>query len=169
EFVFGGERNGEERWVGSFFDPVAQTVSPIGSRYHSTTEAIESFTQNVPNIGVVICDKNGPTKSFHNSTFVPNRYPTLALPGGGTGEGHNNAERCGAEDGSVNENVLPRPGSESTQIFPPCSSTRALAIARPRPVLLNFPPFTSAIWKNLKKFFFFPSAPPPGPLSNTHP
>ena len=33
--------------------------------------------------------------------------------------------------------VLPRFGSESTQIFPPCSSTNALEMARPRPVPLG--------------------------------
>ena len=54
-------------------------------------------------------------------------------------------EFCGADKGSVKQNVLPRLGSDSTQIFPPCNSTSALEIARPRPVPLEFSPFTSAI------------------------
>src|SRR5213079_2752592 len=34
----------------------------------------------------------------------------------------------------VNQNVLPLPSSESTPMVPPCSSTRRLESARPRPV-----------------------------------
>jgi len=48
---------------------------------------------------------------------------------------------AGGRSGSTNENVLPRPGSLSTPIDPPCASTRPLEIARPRPWLSRFTRF----------------------------
>ena len=48
---------------------------------------------------------------------------------------------CSTVAGSVKEKVEPRPGADSTQIFPPCSSTIRFEIASPRPV----PPFLRVI------------------------
>jgi hypothetical protein len=82
---------------------------------------------------------------LHPNSSVPFQISRLSassssLPFQGEDKGE------GAPDtGNVNENVLPRLGSDSTQIFPPCNSTRAFEIARPRPVPLEFSPFTSAI------------------------
>src|SRR6185503_17088242 len=45
--------------------------------------------------------------------------------------------RCAALTGSSNWNVAPLPGSDFTEICPPCSSTMRLAMASPSPV----PPF----------------------------
>src|SRR5262245_11728004 len=86
---------------------------------------------------------------FHlNSSvsFQISRLSASSSPSPFQGEGKGEGTSCGPDTGRVNENVLPRPGSDSTQIFPLCNSTRALAIARPSPVPLEFSPFTSAIW-----------------------
>jgi hypothetical protein len=47
----------------------------------------------------------------------------------------------------VKEKVEPRPGADSTQIFPPCSSTIRFEIASPRPV----PPFLRVIALSIRR------------------
>ena len=56
---------------------------------------------------------------------------------------------CSTTTGSVNENVEPRPGCNSTQILPPCISMMRFDMASPKPV----PPFLrvmalSACWNS---------------------
>src|SRR5829696_9385740 len=61
------------------------------------------------------------------------------------------AAHCADPAGSVNVNVEPRPGSDSTQMRPPCSSTRLLDRASPRPVPSGRSPFLSrACWNSSK-------------------
>jgi hypothetical protein len=79
-------------------------------------------------------------KTQNNLIFILHFSPPSPFQGEGKGEGHNNPEPCEPDTGSVNENVLPQPSFDSTQIFPPCNSTSALEIARPRPVPLGFIP-----------------------------
>ena len=60
--------------------------------------------------------------------------------------------RSSKEDatGSSNVNVLPRPGSLSAQILPPCASTTERAIASPIPVADGEPMFGR--WQRLILF-----------------
>ena len=53
--------------------------------------------------------------------------------------------------GSVNENVLPWPGSLSTQMRPPWYSTISLQIGRPRPVPLGLSVSVSPTCLNFSK------------------
>src|SRR6266487_5441347 len=81
--------------------------------------------------------------------------------------GHNCPAWGSTRTGSVKQNVDPLPGSDSTQIRPPCISMIRLAIDRPRPV----PPFLrvielSACW-NSSKIFAWSTAGIPGPVSHT--
>jgi hypothetical protein len=79
-------------------------------------------------------------------SFQISRLSASSSPSPFQGEGKGEGTSCGPDTGRVNENVLPLPSSDSTQILPPCNSTRALEIARPRPVPFEFAPFTSAPW-----------------------
>ena len=51
------------------------------------------------------------------------------------------SSRCSTRTGSVNQNVEPCPGLDSTQMRPPCSSMMRLRSAEPNPV----PPFFDAL------------------------
>src|SRR5436309_8591402 len=53
-------------------------------------------------------------------------------------------------DGSVNANVLPLPGSLSTQMRPPCNSTSRLDSASPRPVPSRWWAPASVCWNSSK-------------------
>src|SRR5439155_15451772 len=53
-------------------------------------------------------------------------------------------------DGSVNANVLPLPGSLSTQMRPPCNSTSRLDSASPRPVPSRWWAPVSVCWNSSK-------------------
>ena len=58
-----------------------------------------------------------------------------------------------AAKGSVNEKVLPLPGSLSTQIWPPWYSTISLQMGRPRPVPLGLSVRVSPTCLNFSKTF----------------
>src|SRR6266550_2387245 len=67
--------------------------------------------------------------------------------------------------GIVKVNVLPLPGSDSTQILPPCSSTRLLDRARPRPVPSERSRSVSRACWNSSKMRAWSSGEMPGPVS----
>src|SRR5438105_9948800 len=69
--------------------------------------------------------------------------------------------------GKVKEKQAPRPGSLSTQSFPPWCSTMCRLIGRPRPVPGGRSVSVSPAWRNLSKMIAWSSALTPGPLSRT--
>src|SRR5262245_50968883 len=71
-----------------------------------------------------------------------------------------------AEAGSVNTNVLPSPSSLSTQIRPPCSSTKRFERARPSPVPSRCAS-PASVCVNSSKIRSRSSGPRPGPVSAT--
>ena len=72
-----------------------------------------------------------------------------------------------ASTGSVKVKVEPLPGSDSTQMRPPCSSTRLLDRASPRPVPSGRSPFVASACWNSSKMRSWSSAAIPGPVSGT--
>src|SRR6185437_13087068 len=68
--------------------------------------------------------------------------------------------------GRAKTNRLPCPGSLSTQMRPPCNSTRRLESARPRPVPSPCCTPTSVCW-NSSKILSWSAGAMPGPVSVT--
>ena len=63
--------------------------------------------------------------------------PLFDLVGRHAHDEHDAVAGAAPETGRVSAKIAPSPGSESTQIWPPCSSTSWRVIVRPRPVPPN--------------------------------
>src|SRR5499427_117928 len=69
--------------------------------------------------------------------------------------------------GTAKEKVEPRPGSLSTQMRPPWSSTKVLVMLSPRPVPPNSRLMLASTWRNSAKMWSSWSAGMPMPVSDT--
>src|SRR4030095_2534893 len=81
ESIFDGHLDIEDHQFRGFLLQLVQTLTPIGGRAHSRTKAIKSFTQNVPNIGIVIRNQNASAKSFHRFGFTGFSSSPSPFPG----------------------------------------------------------------------------------------
>src|SRR4029079_6380249 len=115
-----------------------QTLSPIAGDRNARPETAQRILENVTDIGIVIRNKYVSGEHRHVTSpvsLVRALVSSLELE----------RKFSGMSAGRVKLKVLPCFTSDSTQIFPPCNSTRALQIARPSPVPLGFAPSSSAI------------------------
>src|SRR5262245_59056950 len=110
------------------------------------TEAIDGQCDVSPNLRSLLPKVDRDALASHRTyaDCLPDPQDALA---------HDCPACASTRTGTVKQNVDPLPGSDSTQIRPPCISMMRLAIDRPRPV----PPFLrvielSACWNSSKIF-----------------
>ena len=85
----------------------------------------------------------------------------------GPGSSRSAPAPSGAATGSVNENVEPRPTSDSTHRRPPCCSTISRQMGSPRPVPRGVSVSVSPAWLNCSKTLAWSSGAMPMPVSAT--
>jgi hypothetical protein len=103
--------------------------------------------------------------AFASSSTTSTRSPSIHAGCGSARETTAARERTGRR----NEKVLPRPRELSTRTLPPCSSTKRLTSASPRPAPPNSRRAVPSTWRNSSKItaWYCGSMPTPSSLTET--